>query len=198
MTRDGVRDAIAGRGVLLFPAAVLGIHEGRYELGYGSAAGQTLADQGHGYLDSLGPWMILLVAFGVSNGLGRAIRTLGNDRRDGHRTRLVGLWATTALSLIGLYCAQEWLEGALATGHPGGFAAPFAHGGLWAFVLAPVAALVIVTVLHACTPLVQALAAAATHLKASFGHVTLPGMPPVPAPSFRPHGRAATGRGPPR
>ena len=123
---------------------------------------------------------------------------LGAGRDGAHRTRLLGLWATTVLCLIGLYCAQEWLEGALATGHPGGIAAPFAHGGLWAFALAPAAALVVVVVLHSCVPLVRALAAATGHLRGSLGHVTLPGMRLVPAPCFTPHAHAATGRGPPR
>ena len=198
MTRRSVRDGTAGRGVLLFPAAVLAIHEGRYELGYGSAAGQTLANQGHGYLDSLGPWVILLVAFGISDALGRAIRSLGSSRGETHRTRLLGLWATTTLSLVGLYCAQEWVEGALASGHPGGITAPFAHGGLWAFALAPAAALVVVAVLQACAPVVQTLAAAAGRIRSSIGHLTSPGLRLEPVPTFRHRGLPATGRGPPR
>ena len=43
--------------------------------------------------------------------------------------------------------AQEWLEGIFASGHPGGLAGIFGHGGWWAVVLSALAALGVAAVL---------------------------------------------------
>jgi len=62
MARRNLRSALSGRGFLLFPAAALAVHQLRYLIGYGSHAGRELSAQGHGYLESLAPWVVLLVA----------------------------------------------------------------------------------------------------------------------------------------
>ena len=65
MPRTRLRSALAGRGFMLLPAAALGVHELRYRLAYGADAPQALAAQGHGYLDSLAPWLVLLLALAL-------------------------------------------------------------------------------------------------------------------------------------
>jgi len=61
--------------IALLPAAALAVHQLRYLLAYGSAAGMELQRQGHSYLHSVVPWIILVVALvvgGFLRALGRA------------------------------------------------------------------------------------------------------------------------------
>ncbi len=66
MARRSMRSALAGRGFLLFPAAAFAVHQLRYRIGYGSHADQALRAQGHGYLESLAPWVVLLLALALA------------------------------------------------------------------------------------------------------------------------------------
>ena len=47
--------------VALVPAAALAVHQLRYMLAFGGHAGAELARQGHSYLTSWVPWMVLLI-----------------------------------------------------------------------------------------------------------------------------------------
>ena len=50
------------RALALVPAGAFAVHQLRYLLAYGHRAGNELAAQGHSYLDSIVPWIVLLVA----------------------------------------------------------------------------------------------------------------------------------------
>ena len=69
-----VRSMLAGRGFMLLPAAAFAVHQLRYELGYGSRSGAALAAQGHGYQNSLAPWVVLLLAVADGTFLARVAR----------------------------------------------------------------------------------------------------------------------------
>ena len=77
---SSVRSTLAGRGFLLLPVAALGVHELRYRLAYGSQADSALASQGHGYLDSLAPWLVLLLGLAFGTVL---VRAAGATRASG-------------------------------------------------------------------------------------------------------------------
>ena len=49
----------------LVPAAALLVHELRFMLAFGGGAGSELARQGHSYLHSLVPWIVLLIGVAV-------------------------------------------------------------------------------------------------------------------------------------
>jgi len=154
MTRRSVRGVFAGRGFVLFPACAFAVHQLRYELAYGSQASQALASQGHGYLDSLAPWLALLVALGFGSLLGRLARSLAgrDDRRPG---RSFGeIWGVAWATLLATFVIQEWLEGVFAAGHPGGVAGIFGHGGFWAVPLAALAGLLVACLLRVASALV--------------------------------------------
>jgi hypothetical protein len=125
------------RAAAAMPAAVLTVHQLRYQLAFGTRTDEKLASQGHQYLGALGPAVAMLMAIGVGLFLARLVRAW----RDGQgvaaagREPLVKIWVLTALSLLVIYCGQELLEGALTTGHPGGLAGVFGQGGLWAIPL---------------------------------------------------------------
>jgi hypothetical protein len=132
---------LRGRGLLLLPVGALVVHQLRYMLAYGSSASSELTDQGHSYLHSLTPWIILSV--GLAAGfflceLALFSRT-GPDREGRFAISSRWLWACTTVFLVGIYAGQEFLEGVFAPGHPAGFVGIFGHGGWWAI---PVAALV--------------------------------------------------------
>jgi hypothetical protein len=121
----------SGRGLVLMPAAALVVHQVRYSLAYGSQASTELADQGHAYLSSLVPWIVVLVAIGLGRFVTRLAHALVTGRADWRARPFLGLWGTTASGLIAIYVLQELLEGLFANGHPPGFAGVFGHGGWW-------------------------------------------------------------------
>jgi hypothetical protein len=69
--------------------------------------------------------------------------------------------------MLGVYSCQEWLEGALADGHPGGIAAPYSHGGWIALPLALAIGLLIALALRGAA---AAIAVAATRGRARLRH----------------------------
>jgi hypothetical protein len=129
-----------GSGLLLVPAAAFVVHQLRYSLAYGARANAELTAQGHSYLDSLVPWFILALGVGCTLFLRRAARALrtGDAGRFTRRSAFA-VWGLAWAGLLGIYAIQETLESLLASGHPGGVAGVFGHGGWWAV---PVSALV--------------------------------------------------------
>lgn len=118
-------------GTALFPPGVFAVHQLRYLLAFGSDAPHELANQGHGYLLELMPWIILAVALGFGSLLARLAHAwrggVGDDDRG---RRLVALWALASAGLLGMYVGQEFFEGLLATGHPQGIGGILGDGGL--------------------------------------------------------------------
>jgi hypothetical protein len=132
MPGRSVRNALAGRGFLLLPVTALLVHELRYRLAYGSHANAVLAAQGHGYLDSLAPWLVLLLGLALGTFLVRVARAAGGHADTSPRRSFVALWGLSAACLVGIFTVQEFLEGVFAAGHPSGLAGIVGHGGWWA------------------------------------------------------------------
>ncbi len=158
MSNRSVRGVLSGRGFVLFPAAAFAVHQLRYELAYGSHSGAALSSQGHGYLDSLAPWLVVLLALGLGSFLTRLARAAAGRRDVTPRRSLAVLWSLASLALIAAYSAQEWLEGTFAAGHPGGLTGIVGHGGWWAVPLAAAAGLVVALLLRAASAAVDAVA----------------------------------------
>jgi hypothetical protein len=137
-----------GRAALL-PFAALVVHQVRFALAFGGNAGAELARQGHSYLHSLVPWIVLVLALGAGGflwALGRAVagqRTLAR-----YTISLAGLWLVCSACLLAIYVSQEALEGLFATGHPAGLAGIFGYGGWWAIPVAACVGLVLATIFH--------------------------------------------------
>ncbi len=130
----------AGSGLLLIPAASLVVHQLRYTLAYGSRANAELTAQGHSYLYSLTPWFVFALGIGLALFLRRAALVLRTgDAGVSSRRSSLTVWLLAWVGLVAIYALQELLEELLASGHPGGFAGVFGHGGFWAV---PVAAAV--------------------------------------------------------
>ncbi len=131
------------------PVAALVVHQLRYMLAFGGHAGVELSRQGHAYLHSLVPWIVLLLGVGVGAFLWALGRALGGQRtRSRYTLSLAGLWVLCAGCLIAIYVAQEFLEGLFATGHPVGLAGIFGYGGWWAVPVAVCVGLVLATIFH--------------------------------------------------
>jgi hypothetical protein len=144
------RSALRGlaRGAVV-PAAAIAVHQLRYWLAFGSNAGVELQRQGHSYLHSVAPWIVVVLAWAVGaflSALGRAMHGQTSVPRYG--LSLVALWAICATSLVAIYSGQELLEGALATGHPAGLVGIFGYGGWWAIPAAVCVGLVLAALLH--------------------------------------------------
>jgi len=131
----------------LMPGAAFAVHWLRYWLAFGSRAGAELQAQGHSYLHSVVPWIVLLLALAAGvflRALGRALG--GNCSLPRYTLSFGALWLVCAFSLAAIYTSQEFLEGLFATGHPGGLIGIFGYGGWWAFPAALAVGLVLAAV----------------------------------------------------
>jgi hypothetical protein len=127
------------RAAALMPAAVLTVHQLRFQLAFGGRAESRLASEGHQYLGALAPIAAMILAIGVGLFLATVSRARRRemDEDEGRRppSTFARTWLLAAVALLAIYCGQELLEGFLASGHPGGIAGVFGEGGLWAVPL---------------------------------------------------------------
>src|SRR5476651_2640718 len=102
MTHRRLQSVVSGRGFLLLPVAAYVVHQLRYKLAYGSQANQMLAAQGHSYLDSLAPWLVLMLGLAFGAFLLRVARAFALRGDDRSTRPFSGLVAITWLGLVGL------------------------------------------------------------------------------------------------
>ncbi len=185
------------------PAAALVVHQLRYALAFGDGAPQALSAQGHAYLTSLAPWLVLLATLSIGASLGGLARRWAARPSGAQTRRHVGLrvWVAATLALVAIYAGQELLEGALASGHAAGLAGVFGGGGWWAIPAALLVGGMLALALRGAHVAGDALVAGRTalrvRLRAAAGLLLRPlRMPFVAVPA--PLARAAAGRAPPR
>lgn len=136
----------------VMPAGALAVHQLRYWLAFGGHAGVVLRAQGHAYLHSVAPWIILVLALSVGvflRALGAALG--GRSSVPGLMTSFISLWLLCGLALVGIYVSQEFLEGFLIAGHPAGLIGVFGYGGWWSIPAALAVGLVMAAVFHGAT-----------------------------------------------
>jgi hypothetical protein len=203
MTALGPARAL-GRGAAragVVPIAAFAVHQLRYLLAFGAGASGELQRQGHSYLHSAVPWLVLalgLTAGAFLSALGRALAGQRSLPRYGFS--LLGLWLTCTTCLVAIYTCQELLEGLFATGHPGGLNGVFGYGGWWAIPASLCVGLVLATLLHGARWLLREVAARrAVRRPAAPRSRTARGLPPADALRPRPAPLALgwSGRGPP-
>lgn len=133
----------------LMPAGAFAVHQLRYWLAFGSRAGLMLQRQGHSYLHSVAPWIVLLIAVSAGillRALGRAVGGRGSLPR--YTLSFTALWLLCAACLVAIYAGQEFLEGLLATGHPAGLVGIFGYGGGWSVPAALAVGLVLAAIFY--------------------------------------------------
>ncbi len=189
---------LRSRGLCLLPAGAFVVHQLRYEIAYGPQASAQLAAQGHSYLDSFAPWLVLLLCLGAGSYLAHVAQALATGRARQRRRQPFGVvWAAATVSLVAIYAVQEFLEGLVAVGHPGGIAGIVGHGGWWAGIVAIVVGAAIALLLLAARAVIDA----ASRLGARRRRLALPGSVRapvlVPPARLRPLASARAGRAPP-
>jgi uncharacterized membrane protein len=188
----------AGRAaVLVVPAAALAVHQLRYTLAYGSRADAELAAQGHSYLHSLVPWIVLALGVALWSFLGRVVRAARTGETGPlSRASTATLWATTTAGLIAIYAVEEGLEELFAAGHPTGAAGIVGHGGWWAIPAAAAVSVLVVALLRVGRSVLR-LAAGRTMRRSrprtAAVRILVPRIVLTPAPLAS----AAAGRAPP-
>jgi hypothetical protein len=193
-----VRSVLAGRGFMLLPAAAFGVHQLRYELAYGSHAGYELAAQGHGYLDSLAPWVAVLLAFAAGSFLARVARAAAGRGSDAPQRDFGRLWLLSSLALLAIYSVQEWLEGMFAAGHPGGLEGIVGHGGFWAVPLSAAFGLAVAALLRLAFAVVRSIQRPAVAQPILTAGLRLPRPVSVFGRRPAPLASSSAGRAPPR
>jgi hypothetical protein len=191
----------AGARAALVPPAAFAVHQLRFTLAFGKAASVQLQITGHSYLHSLVPWIVGLL--GLSAGLFlRALgRTLaGRTQTAGRAGSFLTLWLACTAALIGIYTAQELLEGAFLVGHVPGLAGAFGMGGGWAIPAAAGVGLVLAAIYcGAHAVLAEATRRAAITARAATEKRPIPRRPAAPLFTLTPAPLAAgwSLRGPP-
>ena len=187
--------------VFLMPAAALAVHQLRYYLAYGSAAGAVLQRTGHSYLHSVVPWIVMLVALAIGGflwALGRAM--VGQTSLGRFTVSFVGLWLACSACLVAIFATQEFLEGMFATGHPSGLVGIFGFGGWWSIPSAGCVGLVLAALFHGARWVLSEVAQ--RYLRA--GRTRAVRVAAAPRPSevlvarLAPLAEGWSGRGPPR
>jgi hypothetical protein len=160
------------------PAGALAVHELRFLLAFGTGANAQLARQGHSYLHSLVPWIVLLLGAAVGGFLRALGRALGGHRSVPRYTlSLAALWAACSACLLAIYVSQELLEGLFATGHPAGLAGIVGYGGWWSIPAAACVGLVLAAMFHGTSWVLDEVAKR---------HAIIARLPRRPAASPRP------------
>jgi len=143
----------------LMPAGAFAVHQLRYWLAFGSHAGAELAEQGHSYLHSVVPWIVLLIGLSLGSFLLALGRTLGGRCSVPRYTlSFAAMWLLCAACLVVVYTAQEFLEGLFATGHPGGIVGIYGYGGWWSIPAALAVGLVLAATFHGARRVLRAVA----------------------------------------
>jgi hypothetical protein len=146
--------------IALMPAAAFAVHQLRYWLAFGSQAGFELERQGHAYLHSLVPWIVCMIAVAVGAFLRALVGAFAGQRPGSQRAvSFAGLWLLCSASLVAIYMGQEFLEGLLANGHPGGLVGIFGSGGGWSVPAAAVVGSALAAVFYGARWVVHEVAA---------------------------------------
>jgi hypothetical protein len=133
----------------LMPPAAFAVHQLRYWFAFHGLMGLELQRQGHAYLHSLVPWIVLLMALAAGaflRALGRALG--GHCSLPRYTLSFAALWLVCAASLLAIYVSQELLEGTFVTGHPAGLVGVFGYGGWWSIPAALGVGLVLAASFH--------------------------------------------------
>jgi len=187
--------------VALVPAAALAVHQLRFMLAFGGDAGVELARQGHSYLHSLVPWVVLLVGLAAGAFLWALGRAMGGQRSAPRYTlSLAALWVVCSACLLAIYVTQELLEGLLATGHPAGLAGVFGSGGWWSIPAAVCVGLVLAAAFHGARWVLDEVGHRRGRVvSAAAPRAALPERPgDALLPRLSPLAEGRSGRGPPR
>jgi hypothetical protein len=134
MSLAGRTSRAAGSAGLLVVGALL-LHQLRYLVGYGGAAGAELERQGHAYLDLIAPLLVagamaMLIASVLVPALLRLAPAVTRDVTTTERA------AGYAGALLAVHLAQELAEGSLVAGHPAGMVGVLGASGWLALPLA--------------------------------------------------------------
>lgn len=188
------------RGAALMPLAALAVHQLRYVLAYRGAAAHELAAQGHSYLHSVTPWIVLSCAIAFGGFLSRLARARRSGRGEPGASLALGvarLWLAASVGLVAIYGGQELLEGFFATGHPEGLVGIFGGGGLWALPAAVLVGGLLALALRGAAALIARVAARSRPRRSTPADAP---VRPRRAPQRRarpPLASAAAGRAPP-
>jgi hypothetical protein len=153
--------AVIGRasGALLMPAGAFAVHQLRYWLAFHGVAGVELQRQGHAYLHSVVPWIVLSLALAAGAFVRSVGRALGGECSvSRYATSFAAMWLLCAGCLVGIYVCQEFLEGVFLTGHPAGVAGIFGYGGWWSVPAAACIGLVLAALFHGARWVLRAVA----------------------------------------
>jgi hypothetical protein len=132
---------VAARAAGVLALGALALHQLSYLLTNGGDAAHALADTGHGYLTRFVPALVVIALAILAAGLVRAAIAPRSGRLEAREPCFELRAGGFALALLGIFCAQELVEGALFAGHPDGLGALLAGGWVALPLAFPIGAL---------------------------------------------------------
>jgi hypothetical protein len=182
---------------LLFPAAVLAVHQLRYLIAFGSHAGSALSARGDRYVATAAVVAATLLVISLGVGLARlVVAWRGRGDLDFAQAPWWLVWLGLTVLLLAGFCALEGLEVALEPHHTGGLVGIFADGGLWALPAAAFVGAVMTLLGHGGRALLVIAARRRITRRASVSAPRHRGASRC-APRRRPMASCAAGRAPP-
>lgn len=115
------------RTASLIALAAVAVHQLRYVIAARGDAGAELAAHGHGYLADVLP---LVAGFVLAGGAALVLRAATGKNPSASSGGAGRRTAAYAVAVYAVFSGQELLEGAFASGHPGGVDAVLS-GGAW-------------------------------------------------------------------
>jgi hypothetical protein len=120
------------RAAALISVGALAVHDLRYLIAYRGGAAHELSVTGHGYLKGATPLVVGVLVLALAN---FAVRLLLGSAEP-KLPSLQRMWTFFSGLLVTIYFCQEWIEGMVARGHPGGVTGVLGQGGWVALPLA--------------------------------------------------------------
>jgi hypothetical protein len=185
----------------LVPAAALAVHQLRFTLAFGGGAAREMALQGHSYLHSITPWIVLSLALAAGSFIRAVGRAMAGQRSaPRYALSLTALWLLCTACLLAIYVTQECLEGLFLVGHPAGVAGIFGYGGWWAIPAALCVGLILAAIFHGARWALDEVARRNAPSVTKPPSQDLTPARPVDAllPRLAPLAAGCSGRGPPR
>ena len=188
--------------VALMPAAAFAVHQLRYWLAFGSRAGAALQQQGHSYLHSLVPWIVLLVALALGAFLRALGRAFGGECSVPRYTVSFGaLWLPARPAWLRSTSRRSFSRACSPPGTRLGWTGIFGYGGWWSIPASLAVGLVLAAVFHGARWVLREVAqryARGGRRARARGHPSSALRRDVWLPRLAPLADGWSGRGPPR
>jgi hypothetical protein len=142
------------RAVALLAVGALGLHELSYWLTDGAAPG----GHAHSYMPLAAGLVTVVLLLACASFARTLVHALRGIEDEGHPPSFRVLWPLVTIALLSVFTLQEWVEGWVTPGHPGGLAHVGGHVGIRGLAVSALIGAAIALLLRGARSAVRAIA----------------------------------------